>query len=291
MAFAGVDTNVQNLSRSWKDQKLDSEARRMERARDEGANRETVAGTQSIRRVSTLLREVAAAGQAGLRLSELAARAQLEHATAHRMLKVLRAERWLERDDETKRYYLGPLIFELGLCMPIKSDFRRVFQPTLAKLSSETKDTVYLNVRSGFDFVCMAREEGSFPIRAMLHNVGGRRPLGVGASGIALLMELDDRQIEAVIRTNAPRFRYYGLATQKTALETVELAKRLGYALSRDLDVPGLSAIGIPIHNAAGQPFAAISIAMATSRLCDDRCEALHTMMRRAVDRIESHFH
>jgi DNA-binding IclR family transcriptional regulator len=162
-------------------------------------DRETVAGTQSIRRVSALLREVAAAGQAGLRLSELAARTQLEHATAHRMLKVLRAERWMERDEETKRYFLGPLVFELGLCMPIKSDFRRVFQPALTKLSIETKDTVYLNVRSGCDFVCMAREEGTFPIRAMLHDVGGRRPLGIGASGIALLMELDDEQVESVI--------------------------------------------------------------------------------------------
>lgn len=255
------------------------------------AGSEAVAGTQSIRRVSALLREVAAAGQAGLRLSELAARTQLEHATAHRMLKALRTQRWLERDEETKRYYLGPLVFELGLCMPIKSDFRRVFQPALAKLSSETKDTVYLNVRSGFDFVCMAREEGSFPIRAMLHDVGGRRPLGIGASGIALLMELDEKQVESVIRANAPRFRYYGLATQKTALETVQLAKRLGYALSKDLDVIGLSAIGIPIHNAARQPFAAVSIAMSTSRLSDERCNALHAMMRRAVDRIEKHFH
>lgn len=252
---------------------------------------ESIAGTQSFRRVSALLREVAAAGQAGLRLSDLAARTSLEHSTAHRMLKVLLSERWLERDDATKKYFLGPLIFELGLCMPIKSDFRRAFQPTLTKLAAETQDTVYLNVRSGFDFVCLAREEGSYPIRAMLHDVGGRRPLGIGASGIALIMELQDEQVDSVIRANASRFRYYGLADDKIALETVHLARRLGYALSRDLDVLGLSAIGMPIHNAAGQPFAAISIAMTTARLSDERSKSLHDLMRQAVDKIERHFH
>jgi DNA-binding IclR family transcriptional regulator len=247
----------------------------------------TVAGTQSIRRASAILREVAASGQNGVRLSDLAQRTLLDHATVHRMLKALLLERWLDRGDDTRRYVLGPLVFELGLCMPIKSDFRSAFQPALLQLAHESQDTVYLNVRSGLDFVCMAREEGSFPIRAMLHDVGGRRPLGIGASGIALLMELDANEATLVIKTNSHRFRYYGLATREVALETLRRSRELGYALSRDLDVIGLSAIGLPIHNAAGQAFAAISIAMPTSRLSNARCRTLANMMRRAIHLIE----
>jgi DNA-binding IclR family transcriptional regulator len=250
-------------------------------------NPATVAGTQSIRRASAILREVAASGQNGVRLSELAQRTLLDHATVHRMLKVLLLERWLDRSEGTKRYVLGPLVFELGLCMPIKSDFRSAFEPALLRLAHESQDTVYLNVRSGLDFVCMAREEGSFPIRAMLHDVGGRRPLGIGASGIALLMELDPGEAALIINANSHRFRHYGLATREVAMESLRRSRELGYALSRDLDVIGLSAIGLPIHNAAGQAFAAISIAMSSSRLTNARCSTLASMMRRAIQLIE----
>jgi len=246
-----------------------------------------VAGTQSIRRASTILQEVAAAGQNGVRLVDLAQRTHLERATVHRMLRALLLERWLQDDDVTKRYVLGPLIFELGLCIPARSDFRSIFQPALRQLVRESQETVYLNVRSGLDFVCMAREDSAAHTRAMLHDVGGRRPLGIGASGIALLMEMDLKEAELIVKKNSQRFHHYGLATYEQALKTVHQSRQLRYALSCDLDIIGLSAVGLPIHNAAGQPFAAISIVVRTPRLTDKRCDELVAMMRRAIDRIE----
>ncbi|TCT09617.1 IclR family transcriptional regulator [Paralcaligenes ureilyticus] len=246
-----------------------------------------VAGTQSIRRASTILQNVAAAGQHGVRLSELAQHTQLERATVHRMLKALLLERWLDHDEVTKRYVLGPLIFELGLCIPARSDFRSIFQPALRQLVSESQETVYLNVRSGLDFVCMAREDSTAQSRAMLHDVGGRRPLGIGASGIALLMGMDLKEAELIVKKNSHRFHHYGLTTYELALESVRQSSQLRYALSRDLDVVGLSAIGLPLHNAAGQVFSAISVVIHTPRLTDKRCSELVMMMRSAVDRIE----
>ena len=246
-----------------------------------------VAGTQSIRRASEILQAVAASGQNGTRLSELAERTNLERATVHRMLKALTLERWLQRDDASKRYRLGPLVFELGLCIPTRSDFRSLFEPVLADLVDECKETVYLNVRSGLDFICMARKDGGDQCSAMIHDVGGRRPLGIGGSGIALLLEMDADEAERIVRKNAGRFHYYGCATTELVLESVRQSRELGHALARDLDVIGLSAVGLPIHNASGNAFAAISIVTPSPRLTDARRQQLVGMIRQAVDRIE----
>jgi len=246
-----------------------------------------VAGTQSIRRASIILQEVAAAGQGGTRLSELAQRTRLERATVHRMLKVLTLERWLQRDDASKRYRLGPLVFELGLCIPTRSDFRSVFEPVLQDLVEESRETIYLNVRSGLDFICMARKDGGDQCSAMIHDVGGRRPLGIGAGGIALLLEMDEDEAERIVRKNAGRYPYYGCANCDLALESVRQSRLLGYALARDLDIIGLSALGLPIHNSSGNAFAAVSIVTPSARLTDPRCAQLLGMIRQAVERIE----
>jgi DNA-binding IclR family transcriptional regulator len=246
-----------------------------------------VAGTQSLHRASVLLQEIAAAGQEGARLSELAQRTQLERATIHRMLKMLVLERWLQRDETSKRYRLGPLIFELSLCIPTRSDFRSVFEPVLDELLHASKATVYLNVRSGLDFVCMARRDGGEQYSAMIHDVGGRRPLGIGASGLALLLDMPPEESARIVQKNAARYPYYGRATQALAQESLDESRQLGYALSRDLDVVGLSAVGLPIHNAAGHAFAALSIVTPTPALTPERCEELVALARHAVQRIE----
>ena len=251
------------------------------------AGNQTVPGTQSIGRASLILREVASAGQNGMRLSELVAGTGIQHATAHRIVKSLVVENWLERDNVTKRYILGPLVFELGLCMPVRADFRRIVQPVLAKLARDCNETVYLNVRSGLDFVCVVREKGGLPIKPMVHDVGGRRPLGIGAGGIALLMEVEEKEAEQTIRKNSPRFRHYGQFTYDAALHTLRGSRSLGFVLLRDLDVAGLSAVSLPIHNVSRQPFAAITIVMDTARFSDERSRGIVQMLRGAIQTIE----
>lgn len=72
-------------------------------------------GTQSIARAVSLLKEIAAHNFAGSRLVDLAAHTDLKAATAHRILASLIREGLVMHRRGTKRYFLGPLAYELGL--------------------------------------------------------------------------------------------------------------------------------------------------------------------------------
>jgi DNA-binding IclR family transcriptional regulator len=140
-------------------------------------------GTQTIARAAQVLRLIAARNSSGMRLVDLARHAKLERPTAHRILQGLAGEGLVRQERATKRWFLGRLVFELGLAASSQFNVRDLCRPVLARLAERTGDTVFLTVRSGFDTVCVDRMEGSFPIKTLTLDVGTRRPLGVGAGG------------------------------------------------------------------------------------------------------------
>jgi DNA-binding IclR family transcriptional regulator len=115
------------------------------------ANDETarLSGTQSIERALTLMREIAAHNRSGSRLLDLASRTGLQRPTVHRMLKCLTLENMVQQDPDTHRYYLGPMVFELGLTAAPRYNLREICHPALSRIAEATGDTVFLTQRSG----------------------------------------------------------------------------------------------------------------------------------------------
>src|SRR5688572_33204474 len=144
-----------------------------------------LSGTQSIEHALTLIREMAGHNRTGSRLLDLANRTGLQRPTVHRMLKCLTLESMVQQDPESHRYYLGPMVFELGLTAAPRFNLREVCHPALTRIAEATGDTVFLTHRSGLDSVCLDRREGTFPNKTFTLEIGMRRPLGVGTGSLA----------------------------------------------------------------------------------------------------------
>ena len=93
------------------------------------------AGTQSIQRATLLVRIIAARGRLGLRLTEVAQYAHLERSTTRRILKCLVAEGLAMQDAATHRYFLGPLVFELGLAAAPRFNIVDICRTSLADIA------------------------------------------------------------------------------------------------------------------------------------------------------------
>lgn len=245
-------------------------------------------GTQSIQRAALLVRLIASRSSAGSRLTDIVQHSRLERSTVRRMLKCLVEEGFVRQDAETRRYALGPLVFELGLAAAPQFNLVDICRPALARLADATGDTVFLAVRSGYDSVCVDRKEGPFPIRALTLEVGTRRPLGAGAGGLALLMPLPEAEVNAIVNANAVRLRGYNNLTVPVLNGILKRARELGYALNDNHITPGATSIGLPIISRYGQPFAALSIGAISSRMDTARQKKLAAMLRREVKTIES---
>lgn len=246
-----------------------------------------VSGTQSIQRAIGLLRAIASRGRTGSRLVDLAQHSRLSGPTIHRMLKCLMTENIVTQDPESRRYFLGPLIFELGLAAAPQFNLRQICEPALLRIAQKTGDTVFLIARSGFDAVCIDRKEGNFPIKALTLDVGTRRPLGVGAGGMALLLPLPEDQIEKIAAGNATRLKQHGNLNVPLLMGRIRRSKELGYALNDRQETPGAVSLALAIMNPYGPPYAAISIAAISSRMSTERQKEIISVLRTEVRSLE----
>ncbi len=245
-----------------------------------------LSGTQSIERALLLLREIAAHNRGGSRLLDLATRTGLQRPTVHRMLKCLAAEGMVQQDSDSHRYFLGSMVFELGLTAAPRFNLREICHPALTRIAEATNDTVFLTQRSGLDAVCVDRHEGNYPIKTFTLEVGMRRPLGVGTGSMAILAALPEEEVRSIITSNAPRLEEYGF-TPSTLLAQAKRAQKLGYAVREVPSLAGVRSVGYAVHNQNGMPFAALSVSAISSRMNDKRILDLAVMVKNEVRLIE----
>lgn len=245
-----------------------------------------LSGTQSIERALTLLREIAAHNRGGSRLLDLSTRTALQRPTVHRMLKCLAAENMVHQDPDTHRYFLGPMVFELGLTAAPRFNLREICHPALTRIAEATGDTAFLTQRSGLDALCLDRREGAFPIKTFTLEIGMRRPLGVGIGSLAILSALPDEEIRHIIASNTPRLPEYGLSAASLASQ-VKRAQKLGYAVRETPTLAGVRSIGQALRNRGGVPFAALSVSAISSRMTDKRVAELAVLLRNEARLIE----
>jgi len=188
------------------------------------------------------------------------------------------------QNTRTKRYQLGPLIFELGLATTQRTILPEICRPALRRLAELTQETVYLVIRSGFDVVCLDRTEGSYPIRAVTLDVGGRRPLGFGAGGVALLATFPHEEVRQVIDHHCATNQSYDGVTAEMLWRAVEDAQREGCGRNQESMSPGIRGIGMAIPTEGDRAFAAISIACIAERMTKQRFHELSTLLHHEVN-------
>lgn len=230
-----------------------------------------VQGAQTISRAVRALQIVAAHAPDGVRLVDVAETLGLPRPTAHRLLKVLTVEGLLRQADRSRRYTLGPLLFELGISATHQFNVKEICQPICDWLAEQTGDTTFLFLRSGHDAVCLSRTQGPYPIQTPSVPLGSRQPLGVSAGGLALLAALPEHEIEPVIKAVAPRLGAYGDLDTDELLELVGRTRIEGHAVTANRAAPGVRAVSLPIYNASHSPIAAVAVATTLSRMTNER--------------------
>jgi DNA-binding IclR family transcriptional regulator len=239
-------------------------------------------GVQSIHRAIALLRAVVASGGSGAKLGDLALRAELHSATARRMLNALVAEGILTFDPVSRLYHLGIELFYFGAAAH-QFKIRDRYRAALERVARKTEDTTYLVIRSGNDVLCIDRVEGSYPIRALTHQVGMRVPLGIGAGSLTLLAFSPEPEREAVLKANRLRYRQYNNRTEEDIRAMIRQARRQGYGVSEGNVMPGAVAVGVPVFDARGGAVAAISVSAVSQRLGKARRGEIAALLKEEV--------
>lgn len=248
-----------------------------------------VQGTQVVGRVALLLRIVAKAGGAGLSLPGIVRASALTRPTVHRLLKALAAEGLLDVDEPTGRWHLGPELYVMGTVAGGRFAVEHVARPALRRLAEATGESAFLSIRRGNETVCLAREEGSFPVRSFVLYEGKRFPLGVASAGIAILAFLPEDESEAIIADDGERSAEYGPAHASGPLrDKVAETRELGYSVNPGLIVEGSYGLGAAVFDPAGRPAWALSLTGIEPRFRPGRREELGELLMAEAHRLST---
>lgn len=229
-------------------------------------------GAQSIQRALRVLK-FAVSRRTSVTLTEVVDASGLTKPTVHRILAALVEEGFLQFSEEARGYVPGPESLAIGLSASQKQIIRSLAEASLQRLAGATQNTIYLSIASGWDSICVDCVVGNYPIRTLTLNVGDRRPLGIGAGGLALLAFRPQEEIDAVMSQN-PNLPYPGITTEEVYADIRE-AQRTGYAFNPGRIVPEMAGIGVPVFDHERRIIAALSIATLASRLAgEERLQA-----------------
>jgi IclR family acetate operon transcriptional repressor len=250
---------------------------------------ETLPGMRAVGRVVGILRAFGE-GAESLGVSDLARRLGLPKSVVHRILTALVEAHFLEREEATARYRLGPEALALGFAALGSIDLVGMASPYMEELRARTGETVTLSVRVGDERVYVHQLESPQDVR-MTVAIGRRWPLYAGASGRAILAGFDDEDVEAYLaRTPLTAL------TPETVTEAVELRRRVeearakGYAVSAGERDPWAAAVAVPLMLPNRGVVGALSVCGPRPRLTLEEMEAFAPLLLAAGEAIAERF-
>lgn len=242
-------------------------------------------GTQAIRRAAWLMKLVAQSGGAGVKLRDITEATGLSRSTAHRILKALLDERLLEYSDESKRYVVGPLPFELSLGSSRRERGIARWAPVIDGFRDRTGATTYLMGRSGTEAVCLYQAEGTSVLRAIPVEPGQRRLLGVGAGATALLAQCSDAVVEDALEMLGAALDNYPNLTLDKVRAHVARTRATGFSESLGSVVDGIYGLAMALPeagsgaNEGATPTLAISVAVHQSLATEEKIATWKRLM------------
>ncbi|MBV9384201.1 MAG: IclR family transcriptional regulator [Streptosporangiaceae bacterium] len=201
-----------------------------------------------------------------LGISELARQLALTRSTTHRYAATLARLGYLQQDDPTRKYRLGPRVLDLGFSMLGSLDLREIAAPHLRRLTDTTGHTSNLAIRDDTDVILIDRVRGCagryHHLEFTLH-VGSRLPSYCSATGKALLAFLPHPDLDQLINRIELVQRGPRTLIDKTALlAELEHVRLTGVAVNDEELDSGLRSIAAPVRSRSGDVVAAVNVSI-----------------------------
>jgi IclR family acetate operon transcriptional repressor len=220
------------------------------------SNEQTIAAVERAADVLTLF---ASTDRALLGVTEISKELELSKAVVHRILTSFRVKGFIELDETTRRYSLGPAALALGHAYLRKIDVRAMVHPTLVALSAESGETATLSIRTGATRMYLEQVTPKREVK-MTVETGKPHALHVGASGKAFLAFMAlDQQADYLEQLD-------GVDVDALRSSLSEIRER-GYAVSYGERLQGAASVAAPIRNRDGEPEAVVSICGPAERM------------------------
>lgn len=241
----------------------------------------------SLSRGVTILR-LLAAQPAGVGVTELAEKLDVDPSTAYRLLSTLERHGFASQDAETKKYLLGYGVLEIASGVLGRLSVAQISQPHLRAIAGATGENAHLAVRDRQTAVFVASESGSGMLRVET-TLGKAEPLHCTAVGKALIADYTRHELTELFGEHLlQRYTAHTLATIDDVEAELARVRRLGYAFDDEELHPGVRCIAAPVRDRAGSIVAAFGISSPTVHLTRERTAEIAQQICRAASAISA---
>jgi DNA-binding IclR family transcriptional regulator len=192
-------------------------------------------------------------------LNDLSRQLRWDKATTYRFVTKAVELTFLERDEEGN-YMHGTFGLELWARSLGASPVRQRLTRAMREIAARTGLTTQVGFLDGAEVVIALSEEGTMLVNAAA-KLGARLPVHATAIGKAILAQLDDDEISAVVPQRLEAHTEQTLATRPQLLDEIATVRETGLAHAWSELAEGLEAVAVPLPRSVLGSFAAIGCA------------------------------
>ena len=218
-------------------------------------------------------------------LTDIAKLSGFDKATTRRLLLELVANGFVEQDEVTRAYLLGPSLQMLGRAREERFPLYKTAYPIVKQLSEVTGETVHATEYSAGVLISICTEQSDKANRVIL-TTGQKLPLHATASGLAFLAASTPAFLETALRKPMSAFTKTTQIDRDGLLKAISETKARGYSISNQSFEDGVHSVASAILDNRGRPIGTIAIAMPTSRATAANIEANGPLARQAAQNI-----
>jgi DNA-binding IclR family transcriptional regulator len=197
-------------------------------------------------------------GSPALSASEVARRADLPIATAHRLVNELVELGVLERTSG-KRVRMGVQMWEWASRSSRALDLRQAAMPAMEDLQSVVRQHTQIGVLEGADVLYLERLSARDAVQNITQ-IAGRLPIHATSAGLVLLAHAPTELQEQVMAGPLRRYTPHTICDPRELRRMLAEIRHQGYVAADQMITPGVLGLGAPVRGSDGSVVAALCL-------------------------------
>lgn len=238
----------------------------------------------AVRRAAAVLRAIARAGR--MTLTGLAEETALNKSTLFYLVGALTSLDFLQYDESTKTYTLGPALIELGVAAGEQMTELGVAKRYLAELLEYPGITVTISTRFDIHHSLLIDKIERLHRPRITFPLGSPVSILTGAAGKAFLAFDDDATVDEALSAGLPRHTPLSITDPQAFRAELAAARRTGWTIDREGYILGVMTISAPVFALDGTVKLVGSAVGFSGAFDDPGIEDFGSLLRRTCDRI-----
>lgn len=215
-------------------------------------------------------------------IAELSSISGLPPSTIHRLLLTLKEHKFVNQDELSSLYYLGPSLVTLGIKASSYIDIRKSAIPIMRNLANTTGEDSYLTISDDNKGIFLERVAGPHPLK-IIDPFNTQVPLHCGALRKVLLANKDEGFINDYLNNKLKTFTEHTITDPDLLLLELERIKKLDFAISIGEYIKDAVGIGAPVRDKFGNVIASLGIIGPITRLTEDKHSKLIDLVKQCA--------